>query len=69
MRGQRHTNGIVNYFTFGGNTFLVIDQSSSATFDATADVIVKLTGVYDLTYSNIDPSANTITLGTGPTGG
>ena len=67
--GNGSTNGIVNYFTFGGNTFLVIDQSNSATFNATTDVIVKLTGVYDLTYSNIDPSANTITLGTGPTGG
>jgi S-layer protein len=47
-------NGIVSWFTFGGNTYLVQDNSAgSPTFQNGVDNAIKLTGTLDLTNSTI----------------
>jgi len=51
--GNGGTNGIVEWFQFGGDTYLVLDRSAEATFQNGADEIVKLTGVLDLSKSTI----------------
>jgi S-layer protein len=41
------TNSIISWFQYGGNTYIVEDNSAAATFGA-ADIVVKLTGLVDL---------------------
>lgn len=59
--GDGSTNGIVKWFQFGGNTYVVEDMTAGATFAAT-DIAVKLTGTLDLSTSTIDTAANTLTF-------
>lgn len=60
------TNAVLKWFQFGGNTYVVeaIDTAANHTgTDATAvDVVIKLTGVLDLSGSIIDGTANTLTF-------
>ncbi|HZW13790.1 MAG TPA: DUF4214 domain-containing protein [Noviherbaspirillum sp.] len=44
---------IVAWFNFGGNTYLVVDNSDNTTFTSGTDAVVKLTGVIDLTSSAV----------------
>lgn len=46
--GSGAANGIISWFQFGGNTYIVDDVSASASFVAGADNIVKLVGLVDL---------------------
>jgi len=46
--GDGTTNGIVTWFQYGGDTYLVQDNSGSATNDIATDVVVKITGTVDL---------------------
>ena len=46
--GDGSANGIVSWFQYGGNTYLVNDNSASATNDIATDVVVKITGTVDL---------------------
>jgi S-layer protein len=41
------TNSIISWFQYGGNTYIVEDNSAAATFGA-ADIVVKLNGTIDL---------------------
>ncbi|AQR65481.1 hypothetical protein BXU06_10775 [Aquaspirillum sp. LM1] len=43
----------VSSFVYSGNTYLVFDQSSDATFNAAADLAVKITGTPTLTFSDL----------------
>jgi S-layer protein len=55
--GNGGTNGIINWFQFGGNTYIV-DDNSAATSLAATDVVVMLTGLVD----SLTASGNVITL-------
>jgi len=48
--GNGSTNGIVKWGNYGGNTYIVNDNTSGATFAAT-DIMVKMTGTLDLSTS------------------
>lgn len=45
--------GLVRWFTFNGDTYLVVDNSPSATYQNNVDFVVKLTGTVDLTGADI----------------
>lgn len=47
------TNGSVTWFHYGNDTYLVEDMTAAATFDATTDIAVKLTGIVDLSTLTI----------------
>jgi S-layer protein len=44
--GDGHTTSAWNYFQFGGNTYVVLDNSAGATFQAGTDIVVKLVGAF-----------------------
>jgi hypothetical protein len=46
--GDGSTNGIVKWFQFSGNTYLMEDLSAASTFVDGTDVLVKITGTVDL---------------------
>jgi S-layer protein len=49
--GDGSTHGIVKWFQYDGNTYLVEDRSSEVVFDdvgADADIAIKITGIVDL---------------------
>jgi S-layer protein len=46
--GNGGTNGIVNWFQFGGDTYLVNDLSASTSFVNGTDQVIKITGLVDL---------------------
>jgi S-layer protein len=54
------TNGIISWFQFGGNTFVVEDNTSGASYTVASDLIVRLTGLVDLSVASLN-------TGTGPT--
>lgn len=62
--GDGSAHGIVSWFQFGGNTYVVDDVSNSASFVAGHDNIVKLVGLVDLaaTGSAAAIAAHGITL-------
>ena len=42
--GDGSVNGIIRWFQYGGNTYIVEDLSAAATFVNGADIVVRLTG-------------------------
>jgi hypothetical protein len=46
--GNGSTNGIIKWFRYDGNTYIVEDRSSDATFNSASDLVIKLTGLVDL---------------------
>lgn len=50
----------VTWFTLSGNTYIVADNSTGTTL-GTADIVVKLSGVMDLSHATIDAS-NIVTI-------
>lgn len=56
------TNGTFSWFQFQGNTYVVEDNDAAAGFQAGTDLIVKLTGLVDLSEATLDGTAHTITL-------
>jgi len=42
------TNAVINWFQFGGDTYLVQDLSASTSFVSGVDQVIKLTGLVDL---------------------
>jgi S-layer protein len=64
------TNGIISWFQFAGNTYIVEDLSDSAVFVNGIDVVVKLTGLVDLSTASFNNGATpSILVGGGGTGG
>ncbi|MDC1503290.1 hypothetical protein N8559_09630, partial [Gammaproteobacteria bacterium] len=61
VAGDGSTNGVFSWFTFGSNTYVVQDKSAAATYVASADIVVELVGVLDLT-SSTGRTTNAITL-------
>ncbi|NDE53483.1 MAG: hypothetical protein EB069_02635 [Actinobacteria bacterium] len=63
------TSPRVSYFTFGGNTFVTANYDGPG-FTPNLDVVVRLTGIYDLTTATLDSSSfTTLTIGSAPVGG
>jgi S-layer protein len=55
-QGNGSINGILSWFQFSGNTYIVEDASSGSSFVNGADIVVKLTGLVDLSTSSINTS-------------
>jgi S-layer protein len=51
--GDGSTNSVAAWFQYNGDTFIVIDNSSDATFHNGQDVVVKASGPVDLSSSTI----------------
>ncbi len=51
--GTGGTNGIVKWFQYNSDTYLVLDRDDAVTFQNGVDEIVKLTGTIDLSKSTI----------------
>ena len=51
---------VANWFQFGGNTYITVDNSSATTYDAGVDGLVKLTGAIDLKNSTWSSAILTI---------
>ncbi|MRW88160.1 DUF4214 domain-containing protein [Pseudoduganella sp. FT26W] len=47
------TGHAVTWFQFGGDTYIVQDNGSAGTFAAGSDLLIKLTGIHDLTNSTL----------------
>lgn len=58
--GDGSTNGLIKWFQFDGNTYVVEDMTAGA-FAAT-DIAVKLVGTLDLSNATLDATANTLTF-------
>jgi S-layer protein len=52
--GNGSVNGVISWFQFGGNTYVVQDLSVEVSFDNTTDIIVKLTGLVDLSTASLN---------------
>lgn len=53
----------VSWFTFGENTYLVLDAHADATFNATSDMVVQLQGVFNLEGMTFDGGGMTLPEG------
>lgn len=60
--GDGSTNGIIRWFQFGGNTYVVQDKADGATFTNGIDIVVELQGLVNLATATLDAGANTLTL-------
>ena len=58
--GDGHTTSRWGTFQFGGDTYIVLDSSASATFQAGTDIVVKLVGAYNETGATITNGVLTI---------
>jgi Ca2+-binding RTX toxin-like protein len=52
--GDGSTNGIIKWFQFEEFTYVVEDLSSDTIFSDTTDIVIKLQGIVDITFSNLD---------------
>ncbi|ABB44991.1 Hemolysin-type calcium-binding region [Sulfurimonas denitrificans DSM 1251] len=52
----------IAWFQFDGNTYLVMDKTDTTVFTENQDVIVKLTGLIDLSTATFNDTADTIQL-------
>ena len=55
-------NSELSWFAFGGNTYIVVDDSNNATFTAGTDGVVALTGVVDLSAASLNGAAAPILM-------
>lgn len=55
-------DGTVSWFQFGGDTYVVQNNSNTATFFSTTDVVVKLTGLVDLSSSTLSATTAVLTI-------
>lgn len=59
--GNGGTNGAISWFQWDGNTYVVEDLSAAATFQNGTDLVVKLTGLVDLSTAT-GAGTNVLTL-------
>jgi len=55
--GDGSTNGILSWFQYAGNTYVVEDVSAGPSFVNGFDIVVKLTGLVDLSTASINTSS------------
>lgn len=58
--GNGGTNSIARWFEFGGNTYIVNDNSAGATFVSGTDALIKISGSVDLADSTLATTVLTI---------
>ncbi len=58
--GDGHTTSHWGWFQFGGDTYIVLDNSASATFQAGTDIVVKLIGAFNEAGATINAGVLTI---------
>lgn len=51
--GDGSTNEVISWFNYGGNTYVVVDNTAGATFTAATDSVIVLTGTIDLSTSSV----------------
>ncbi len=51
--GDGHVNAAIKWFQFNGNTYVVEDVSTSSSFVDGTDVVVKLSGLVDLSHGSL----------------
>ena len=56
------TNGQITWFQYAGDTYLVQELGADAAVVGTDDIVVKLTGLIDLSTASYDAATNTLTL-------
>ncbi len=61
LAGDGSATPILKWFVFGGDTYVVVDNSVSGAFDPNVDYVVKVTGVHDLNVAG-NVSTFTVTL-------
>ena len=61
VKGSSTNN--VSWFTFGENTYLVLDAHADTTFNATSDMVVQLQGVFNLEGMTFDSGSMTLPEG------
>jgi S-layer protein len=61
-QGDGSVNGILSWFQFSGNTYIVEDMSAGSSFVNGADIVVKLTGLVDLSTSSINTTGGATLL-------
>ncbi len=54
--------GVVSWFQFGGDTYLVEDVNAGGSFVAGNDIVVKLTGLIDLSNSTLVNGGHALTI-------
>jgi hypothetical protein len=57
VAGAGNGNGIVKWFNYGADTYIVADGGAGATLAAATDQIVKLTGTLDLSTSSVSAAS------------
>jgi|GEM_PF-2100752 len=60
--GDGHGTALMNWFRFGGDTYVVLDSGAGSAFTAGTDIVVKLVGAVDLQVSHVSGGALTYTL-------
>lgn len=50
-------NGVITWFQYGNNTYIVEDHNNATTFTAGTDIVVKLTGLVDLSSAVLSGAA------------
>jgi S-layer protein len=55
-------NGILSWFQFSGNTYIVEDLSVGTSFVNGGDIVVKLTGLVDLSTSSLNTDGPTLLI-------
>jgi S-layer protein len=61
-QGDGSTDGILSWFQFSGNTYIVEDMSAGSSFVNGADIVVKLTGLVDLSSASINTTGGATLL-------
>lgn len=56
------TNGQITWFQYGGDTYVVQELGADAAVIGTDDIVVKLTGLIDLSTASYDAASNALTL-------
>lgn len=56
------THGQITWFQYGGNTYVVQELGADAAVIGTDDIVVKLTGLIDLSTASYDAATNALTL-------
>jgi S-layer protein len=60
--GTGAVNGAISWFQFAGNTYIVEDLSAGASFVNGVDVVVKLTGLVDLSSASLNIDGPTLLI-------
>ena len=56
-------DGAVKWFTWAGDTYIVVDNSNATSFVNGTDSVIKLSGVFDLSASSITSNVLTGLIG------